>query len=404
MVTDLPPIVVGIDLAKDSFAVAAYRTNGNLLATANFALSCKGLNDLLTFLQRQGSFPEGFAIALEASGPYTLPLLSWLLSHGLRTYLLNPLLIYRFRRAQSLRNTKTDDIDARTIALYLLQTRELPEPVQAIDDTSALAQEYEELSQKIAQTKTQIRQLVHGLFPELASYPGLFSRYLLNMLLAFPSAHALRQVDPLTLQETSTQACAATGKAPTLSWQQLRRMARNSVGVRSPAREQVLQSKIRQLCSLLEERDRIRQTLIQTLQKRDPLAWKSITSVSGIGDTTSALFLAQIRSIHRFENAKQLAAFAGIDPTLHQSGQYTAPAHISKRGSPHLRRTLFLMAQSAIRYSTTFRQYFQSLRERGKAYRVAVIATAHKLLRVLFALLKKRSTFREDYHALVCNS
>jgi len=288
MVTDLPPIVVGIDLAKDSFAVAAYRTNGNLLATANFG---------------QGSFPEGFAIALEASGPYTLPLLSWLLSHGLRTYLLNPLLIYRFRRAQSLRNTKTDDIDARTIALYLLQTRELPEPVQAIDDTSALAQEYEELSQKIAQTKTQIRQLVHGLFPELASYPGLFSRYLLNMLLAFPSAHALRQVDPLTLQETSTQACAATGKAPTLSWQQLRRMALNSVGVRSPAREQVLQSKIRQLCSLLEERDRIRQTLIQTLQKRDPLAWKSITSVPGIGDTTSALFLAQIRSIHRFENA-----------------------------------------------------------------------------------------------------
>ncbi len=92
---------------------------------------------------------------------------------------------------------------------------------------------------------------------------------------------------------------------------------------------------IRQLWSLLDEQDRVRQALVETVQQNDPDAWNSTTSVPGIGDTTSALFLAQIRSIDRFENVKQFTAFAGIDPTVNQSSQYLAPSHISKRGSPH---------------------------------------------------------------------
>lgn len=144
--------------------------------------------------------------------------------------------------------------------------------------------------------------------------------------------------------------------------------------------------------------------MIETVRRNDPDAWDSTTSVPGLGDTTSALFLAQIRSIHRFENVKQLTAFAGIDPTVNQSGQYVAPSHISKRGSPHLRRTLFLMAQSVIRYCATFRDYLLRLRERGKAYRVAVIATAHKLLNVLFALLSNHTTFRPNYDPSISDS
>jgi transposase len=411
MMSNLPPVVVGIDVAKDSFAVAIRRLEaaephlrGDFLATSSFPVRQEGFKGLQALLEEHGAFPQDFAVALESSGPYTLPVLAWLVNRGLRTYLVNPLMVYRFRRSQSLRATKTDEIDARTIALFLLQTQHLPDPIQDTDDTFILAREYERLSQQVARVKTQIRQLVHGLFPELASYRGLFSHYLLTMLLQFPSARAMRQAPSRRLKKAFAQALSSRGKSPALSWHDLQRLARRSVGAHSPARETILQSKTRQLRTLLDERDRVRQALIEAVQQNDPDAWNSTTSVPGIGDTTSALFLAQIRSVDRFDTVKQLTAFAGIDPTANQSGQYVAPSHISKRGSPHLRRTLFLMAQSVIRYCATFRDYFLRLRERGKAYRVAVIATAHKLLNVLFTLLKNHTTFRANYDPSICDS
>ena len=163
---------VGIDLAKDSIAVAV--GDGDTEVVRAFPLSRDGLADLIRFLEPYGPFPETFVFGLEASGPYTGPLLSWLLQRNARVLQLNPLLISRFRRAQSLRRTKTDAIDARTILHFIGQ---LPpssvQPCELGDDLQTLAAEYEQITQQVARLKTQIRQQVHTLFPELADSSSL---------------------------------------------------------------------------------------------------------------------------------------------------------------------------------------------------------------------------------------
>ncbi len=397
------PVLVGIDLAKDSFTAAVGHQETETVRT--FALTQKGLSEFLRFLAPFGAFPGAFAFGLEASGPYTQLLLAWLLVRRARVYLFNPLQIYRFRRAQSLRHTKTDAIDARTILHFMADQmpQSLP-PCQADDDLHTLALEYEQITQQVARLKTQIRQYVHALFPELASSASLFTHRIRQLLLAFPSARALAQATPAQVQRVWDAKAVTPGRTPRLGAQQLVEMARASIGLSSRQREIVLQSKLRQLTQLLDEQTALRRALIQSVRKAQPSAWRILTSVPGLGPITVALFLAQVRSLDRFPTHRQLAAFIGIDPSTYQSGQYQAPGHISKRGSPHLRRTLYLMAQSVVRYSHTFRAHFDQLRARGKAYREAIIACANKLLRVILALTRSLTPFRDQVAPEVSHS
>jgi transposase len=387
------PILVGIDLAKDDFTVAV--SQGNTEVLGSFSLNAEGLSDFQRFLDGFGAFPEDLVFGLEASGPYTDLLLSWLVAHRARVFLLNPLQIWRFRRAQSLRKTKTDAIDAATIVRYMAQAPQSLHEVQGTDDLQVLAGEYENVAQQAARLKTQMRQHVHTLFPELSSSSRLFSLRVLHVLLKFPSAHAIAHAAPKALARAWSAASQRSGRGPSLTYHHLQEMALSSVGTHSAEREAVLRSKIRQLLQILEEKKTLCRELQITVRQTHPQEWKTLTSVPGLGPITVALFLAQVRSLDRFPGHKQLAAFAGIDPTTYQSGQYSAPGHISKRGSPHLRRVLYLMAQSVIRYSNTFRQYFDRLTGRGKAYRVAVIACANKLLRVIFALVRNGTPFTD---------
>ncbi|NLF02071.1 MAG: IS110 family transposase [Anaerolineales bacterium] len=381
---------VGIDLAKDSIAVAV--GDGDTEVVRAFPLSREGLADLIRFLEPYGPFPDAFVFGLEASGPYTEPLLSWLLQRNARVLQLNPLLISRFRRAQSLRRTKTDAIDARTILHFIAQLAPASmQPCELGDDLQTLAAEYEQITQQVARLKTQIRQQVHALFPELASSSSLFSQRILGLLLAFPSAHAIAKATPAQLEAACTD--LPSGRRSRITAQSLYDSACASIGFSTRQREAVLQSKIRQLQHLVQESSIIRNALIRAVRAAHPTTWRLLLSIPGVGQISAALFLAQVRSLSRFPSHRQLSAFIGFDPTTYESGQFKGQGHISKRGSPHLRRTLYLMAQSVARYSNTFRLYMAQLRDRGKAYRVAVIACANKLLRVIMALNRSLTLF-----------
>jgi transposase len=380
---------VGIDLAKDSFAAAVGGHDAELVRV--FPLTREGLADLVRFLEPLGPFPEAFVFGLEASGPYTQPLLSWLVQRNAQVYQFNPLLISRFRRAQSLRRTKTDAIDARTILHFMGQLPPSVQPCEPNDDLQILAAEYEQITQQVARLKTQIRQQVHALFPELASSSSLFSHRIMRLLLAFPSAQAIARATPALLE--AAWADLSSGRRSRFTSQHLHDSACASIGFSTPQREVVLQSKIRQLQHLVQESTTMRNTLIRAVRAAQPAAWRVLLSIPGLGPITAALFLAQVHSLSRFPSHRQLSAFIGIDPTTYESGQFKAQGHISKRGSPHLRRTLYLMAQSVARYSLTFQAYMAQLRGRGKAYRVAVIACASKLLRVIMALNRSLTLF-----------
>lgn len=134
-----------------------------------------------------------------------------------------------------------------------------------------------------------------------------------------------------------------------------------------------------------------------------------LQSIPGIGEKIAATIISEIGEIDRFNDAKKLVAFAGIDPSVYSSGRFTASVNrITKRGSCRLRHALYMAVQSGIRDSrkkkTTdeiiprnrkLREFYDKKREEGKPFRVAVIACVNKLLHWIFALLKKRTTFQD---------
>ena len=381
------PTLVGIDVAKDDFVVALRHVEDQ---TWTFTMDLEGLDKFESFVDDLGGFDDRIALGLEASGPYSALLLGWLFAHHARVSLLNPLQIYRFRKARSLRNTKTDAIDAALIARYMEQVPEALVRTESTDDLITLAAEYESVTVDVARLKNQIRQQVYVLFNEFSSGSALFSKRMLRLFQTFPSARAIARAKRRDLDKVWVN---GRGRAPSRSLDEIVHQAKRSISQPSRSREVVLRSKIKRLLFLLDDQSSLRRELSQTVRHRDPETYALLTSVPGLGEVTVSLFLAQIRSLDRFAGHKQLTAFAGLDPNTYESGHYVAPSHISKRGSPQIRRVLYQMAQSVQRYSLTFHQYYAQLRDRGKPYRVAIIACANKLIRIIFALHRTKLPF-----------
>jgi transposase len=106
--------------------------------------------------------------------------------------------------------------------------------------------------------------------------------------------------------------------------------------------------------------------------------------------------LAEIGRVDQYASYKNLIAFAGIDPTVYQLGKHKGASKISKRGNRHLRRVIWIMTVRVINHNPTFRKYFFKKRNEGQPFKKAIFATAHKLMRVIFALLSHRTYFQEE--------
>ncbi len=121
-----------------------------------------------------------------------------------------------------------------------------------------------------------------------------------------------------------------------------------------------------------------------------------LTSIKGIGTSTARQFLIEMGGdIHLYRNDKKLIA-AGLDPSTYQSGTYEGASRISKRGNRHLRRVIWLMAKTVVFSKGVFRSYFYKRRQEGLPYKMAVLATAHKLIRVIFSMLVHQTYFIQE--------
>ena len=121
-----------------------------------------------------------------------------------------------------------------------------------------------------------------------------------------------------------------------------------------------------------------------------------VTSVEGISNGTGTTFLSEMGGIKNYETHKKLIAYAGVDPTVYQSGKYEGASKISKRGNKHLRHVLWLMTSSVIMHNKNYQAYYQKKIRAGLPYKKAIMATMHKLIRMLFAMLSHRQFYLES--------
>lgn len=388
-------VFVGVDVAKDSSTGHGLNAKGETLFSVSFTMNSAGFSLLLNELKNNSQDLSNVLVAMESTACYHINLFSFLTANAVNTVIVNPLLISNFARL-SLRKTKTDKKDAGIIAQFAMIHKHSISQLsisQDLQDIRDLARESESLCQLISINKTEIKRLLQTLFPELETICDLSTKVMLDFLQEFSSARMVTAANPKAIAKALTR--KGVGTRLTYTAADLIQAAQNSVATVSPAKELILRGKIAVLKQLYEQRHELTKALTAYCKATMIEDLKIITSIPGIDNKTATAFLAEIGNIRYYPTSKNLIAFAGIDPSVYQSGKYEGSSRISKRGNRHLRRVIRLMTTCAIQHNTTFRSHFNRKRQTGQPYKKAVLSTAQKLVRVIYALLSQRTNFRE---------
>ena len=383
---------LGLDIGKDTFT-AAFLWLGDdgerhTIEPHSFSADQAGWQAFLKLWQSQP--PAAWHVGLESSGPYTRLYLHHLQTLPHPVYLISPLQARHFRRSRSLRKAKTDRIDAQTLAAWLFsawQEGRLPRPAQPPASLRDLAFLYHQLTQELTRLQNRFRQVLHTLFPELERRQRRFPKSLRRLLLRYSSAQQIAQASPQDLQPF----CHRLAYSP----ETLQALATTSWGIH----DEVAIAHLRHLLALWEElearRHQVWLTLRQQVRQSYPDAWRRLRPIPGLGDRLLTLFLALLGDLRRFPSPKSLIAFVGLDPSVYQSGAFLTHGRLSKRGSPLLRHVLFLIAQALVRFSLRFRRTFLHHRQRGRAYREALVIVARKALSIFHLLIVRQRTFQD---------
>ena len=387
-------VSVGIDVSKDKHDCFILNSEGEVLADV-FTIP-NNLDGFITLLDRIRSCttPQaGIKVGLEATGHYSYNLLGFLLDNGLATYVLNPLRTNLYRKSLSLRKTKTDRVDARTIAAMLLSDVSL----KPYTDTSYHNEELKSLTRyrfdkvkERAKLKTSVSRLVCILFPELEKLvPTLHMASVYALLSEFPGAGQIAAAHLTRLKALLDS--ASKGRYKRDMAVEIRNAARVSICSVMPAKSLELQHTIRLIRELDAEIDEIESAIQAIMDKLQ----SPITTIPGIGFRMGAMILAEVGDFTRFDSPDKLLAYAGMSPSTYQSGQLkNCYPHMEKRGSRYLRYALYNATKYVCLWDPAFAAYLAKKRAEGKHYNVALSHAAKKLVRLIFALEKSQQPYR----------
>jgi len=391
-------VFVGIDISKDSFSACTISSPQDVIFEESFPMDSHGFK---AFIRKLSSFPKNsILIGKESSGCYYINLFVYLSKKNFNCVILNPLIVKGVQNME-IRKTKTDRTDARRIAFALYTAKHvLPEKSFLSHEFRELARERERISQQIARLKNDIEKALTVLFPELERKVNIYTEAILRVLEKYPSAWAIKLA---TVSEIQKILSFCSGRPLSFSAQQLKQWAQDSIGQFFPVRELILQGKIRELFFLEEQLERVTKLLTKSCEEAALCQdIKILKSIKGIGDTTAMHFIAEVGDISRFSCPKKLIAYAGLDPTVYESGKFKGSSRLSKRGNRHLRRVIWLMATSVVMHNEYFREYFNHRKAEGLPYKKAVLAVAHKLLRTIYSMLKHKKPFSLCHYPSPC--
>ena len=386
-------ISVGIDVAKDKHDCFIQNSEGEVLADV-FTISnnMDGFHTLLEKIQACTTPQDKIKVGLEATGHYSYNLLGFLLDNGLTTYVLNPLRTNLYRKSLSLRKTKTDRVDARTIASMLLSDAGLKPYMNTAyqnEELKSLTRYRFDKVKERAKLRSSVSRLVCILFPELEKLvPTLHMTSVYTLLEEFPGAKQIAAAHLTRIKALLETASKGHYKRDMAL--EIRDAARNSIGFRMPAKSLELQHTIRLIRELNVEIAEI-EGQIQSLM--DELH-SPITSIPGMGFRMAAMILAEVGDFSRFDSPDKLLAYAGMSPSTYQSGQLkNCYPHMEKRGSRYLRYALYNATKYVCHWNPTFAAYLAKKRAEGKHYNVALSHAAKKLVRLIFAMEKSRQPY-----------
>ena len=386
-------IYVGIDVAKDKHDCFITNSDGEVLFNVfTIANNLDGFNDLCQKIASVMEDVTKVKVGLEATGHYSYNLLGYLIDKGLPTYVINPLHTNLYRKSLSLRQTKTDKVDARTIASMLMSDVNL----KSYSDTSYHNEELKSLTRyrfdkvkQRAKLKSSVSRLVCILFPELEKLvPTLHMASVYTMLSEFPDAKQVANAHLTRLTNLLSESSKGQyGKGTAIAF---RNAARTSIGSNMPAKSMELKHTIKLIQELTSEIDEIENEIKLIMDEIN----SPILSIPGINYRMGAMIIAEIGDFNRFDSPDKILAYAGFSPSTYQSGQFDgAFSHMEKRGSKYLRYALYNAAKYVCHWDPTFAEYLAKKRAEGKHYNVAISHAVKKLVRVIYHLEKTNQQY-----------
>ena len=386
-------IYVGIDVAKDKHDCFITNSDGEVLFNVfTIANNLDGFNDLCQKIASVMEDVTKVKVGLEATGHYSYNLLGYLIDKSLPTYVINPLHTNLYRKSLSLRQTKTDKVDARTIASMLMSDVNL----KSYSDTSYHNEELKSLTRyrfdkvkQRAKLKSSVSRLVCTLFPELEKLvPTLHMASVYAMLSEFPGAKQVANAHLTRFTNLLSKVSKGRyGKETAIAF---RNAARTSIGSNMPAKSLELKHTIKLIQELTSEIDEIENEIKLIMDEIN----SPILSIPGINYRMGAMIIAEIGDFNRFDSPDKILAYAGFSPSTYQSGQLDgAYSHMEKRGSRYLRYALYNAAKYVCNWDPTFAEYLAKKRAEGKHYNVAISHAVKKLIRVIYHLEKTNQQY-----------
>jgi len=381
---------IGIDVSKSTHKYRLVDDGGEPVGKAvSFANSRDGFN---AFVQKLRTLEE-VKIALEATGPYWLALYDFLTNAGFKVTVLNPLQVNAFR-GTGLRKTKCDSKDAYWIAEFLRigygKPMSVPEPT--VQTLRELSRYRFALVDEICDHKRRVLGMLVRVFPE---YEELFSDiFLVSSMKLLETAATPEDILALDTNElVELLSKASRGRFGQEKAHLIREAAAQTIGVgwlADAARIEIVS--MLQIIGFLElQVKRLEAELARLMEEQ----CEFLTTVTGVGPVLGAAIVGEVLDINRFETGKAFVAFAGIDPAVHQSGQFDGQQmHMSKRGSPHLRRALWLVACNAYRDDPDMQAFYARKKAEGKHHNTIIGAIARKMAGRIYAVWKGNQPYR----------
>ena len=384
---------LAIDVAKGKSMVALISSSGEVLIDP-YEVS-HTYNDFNLLLKRIKGI-NNISVIMESTGIYHRPVERFFLENNFKIFVINP--IYGKMKKRNLRKTKTDKEDCYNLANLFFNNRfkQYIKPNQLYLDMNALSRQYFALEEKSINLKNRFKELIYLCFPEYSEIfkqSMMYSNYSLLFIEKFPHADIIKntRIDYIQnfLKKNKFRYFKAKAK-------QIKALS----GISYPAvnKSDEIVNSVSQIARLIrtiqEEVDIIKNKII--LLAKNTKYFETINSIFGIGEFTTAIIIAELGDINRFNNIKELTAYCGLDPSIRQSGKsINVHGPISKAGNKYMRHILFSSVLTIIKCSAQHNVkndieiYYRKKRNEGKHHYVATIACTTKLLRKIFALCKQ---------------
>ena len=386
----------GIDIAKRTHWMCVTDGEGRFLMEPRpYANDAEGLSRMVADLDLCGG---DVAVGMESTGCYWRSCYKVLAEGGYPVSVINPVKTCAERKQGNLGRAKTDRVDCLVVADTLRKQGIPPTPSPDADAAQLrdLCRFRRTVSESLSRAKIQAVALLDQVWPE---YPRLFSNTFCAASLAVLRAvcdSELNLLDRSVHDLAPALSAASRGRYSEAKAAEVRDSARSTCGI-APTPALRLQLRLLldqvsfhegQIAGIDAEADALLDAVAPTLP-----------TVRGVGRATAAQIAAEVGDVTRFRDAKALVAYAGLDPTRRQSGGFDPDRNrISKRGSAHLRRSLYIAAQASLRADCEFRDFYDRLRAKGYSHRYAVCAVARKMLCVCWALMRSGEEYSRDRH------